>query len=176
MWNYSPNFHNLMSKTEYLSYSQNLSSDSPAIDAGNPDPALYDPDGTISDIGLYYFDQGSGGEIAAPVADFSTTSVSGSYPFYIEFTSTSSGAINTYSWNFGDGSTSNSRRPVHLYTDAGTYSVSLTVTGPGGESTEIKTDLITVASPSLPPIVSFSAEPTAGILPLEVVFTSSVIN
>ena len=129
---YSSNFHNQPSKTEYLSYTLNLSPQSPAIDAGNPDPTLYDPDGTISDIGLYYFDQGSGGQVAAPVADFSTSSVSGSYPLYVEFTSTSSGAI--------------------------------------------KTDLIIVTSPSLPPIVSFSAEPTAGILPLEVVFSSSIIN
>ena len=59
------------------------------------------------------------------------------------------------------------RRPVHLYKML-EHSVSL-VYWPWGESTEIKTDLITVTSPSLPPIVSFSAEPTAGILPLEVV-------
>jgi len=30
---------------------------SPCIDAGNPDPIYYDPDGTVADIGAYYFDQ-----------------------------------------------------------------------------------------------------------------------
>ena len=104
------------------------------------------------------------------------SSASGSYPLYVEFTSVSSGAITGYTWNFGDGSTSNATRPVHLYNAAGTYSVSLTVSGPGGENTVVKTDHITVTSPSLPPIVSFSAEPTAGILPLEVVFSASITN
>ena len=162
--------------TEYNAYSNYISGNSPAVDAGNPNPALYDLDGTIADIGLNYYHQGDIGDIPAPIADFSSSSVEGSYPLYVEFTSISSGAVTGYTWNFGDGSTSNSRRPVHLYTSAGTYSVSLTVTGPGGEDTMVKTDFITVASPSLPPIVSFSAEPTAGVLPLEVVFSSSIVN
>ncbi|SVA86717.1 uncharacterized protein METZ01_LOCUS139571, partial [marine metagenome] len=58
----------------------------------------------------------------------------------------------------------------------GIYSVSLTVTGPGGEDTAIETDLITVTSPSLPPIVSFVGEPTAGLVPLTVSFTSTILN
>ena len=40
---------------QYSNY--HLTGDSPCIDAGNPDPTYYDPDGTISDIGAYYFDQ-----------------------------------------------------------------------------------------------------------------------
>ncbi|MBI9039370.1 MAG: carboxypeptidase regulatory-like domain-containing protein [Bacteroidales bacterium] len=34
-----------------------LTENSPCIDAGNPDPVYYDPDGTISDIGAFYFEQ-----------------------------------------------------------------------------------------------------------------------
>jgi parallel beta-helix repeat protein len=34
-----------------------LTENSPCIDAGNPDPVYYDPDGTISDIGALYFEQ-----------------------------------------------------------------------------------------------------------------------
>jgi hypothetical protein len=34
-----------------------LTENSPCIDAGNPDPVYYDPDGTIADIGAFYFDQ-----------------------------------------------------------------------------------------------------------------------
>jgi len=38
-----------------------------------------------------------------------------------------------YEWNFGDGSpTSNEANPVHVYSNAGSYPVSLTVTGAGG--------------------------------------------
>lgn len=40
----------------------------------------------------------------------------------------------TYSWLFGDGGTSTTRNPTHTYTVAGTYSVTLTVTRPGGGS------------------------------------------
>ena len=32
---------------------------------------LYDPDGTIADIGLNYYHQGDIGDISAPIADFS---------------------------------------------------------------------------------------------------------
>ena len=36
--------------------------------------------------------------------------------------------LNSWLWNFGDGSTSSSSEPVHTYTQGGTYEVSLTVT------------------------------------------------
>ena len=34
-----------------------LTENSPCIDAGNPDPIYYDPDGTVADIGAFYFNQ-----------------------------------------------------------------------------------------------------------------------
>jgi len=34
-----------------------LAEGSPCIDAGDPDPQYFDPDGTIADIGAYFFDQ-----------------------------------------------------------------------------------------------------------------------
>lgn len=38
----------------------------------------------------------------------------------------------TYSWTFGDGSTSTSASPSHVYGSSGTYTIELTVTGPCG--------------------------------------------
>jgi gliding motility-associated-like protein len=38
----------------------------------------------------------------------------------------------TYSWSFGDGDSSNQRSTLHRYQNAGTYDVSLRVTGPNG--------------------------------------------
>ena len=49
----------------------------------------------------------------------------------MNFTSTSTGAISTFAWSFGDGTTSSAENPAHVYSAAGVYTVSLTVTGPG---------------------------------------------
>ena len=175
-WQYNIDFIGEPEYVEYASYSPKLDPNSPCIDAGNPDASLYDPDGTIADIGASYYHQGDPGDIPAPVAGFTVSSTSGAYPLFVEFTSTSTGAITGYSWNFGDGHTSTSVRPVHLYNTEGVYSVSLTVTGPGGEDTAIETDYITVTSPSLPPIASFVGEPTSGLAPLTVNFLSTILN
>ncbi len=48
------------------------------------------------------------------------------------FNNTSSGTIDTYLWDFGDGTTSTEMNPTHLYSDTGTFIVTLTVTGPCG--------------------------------------------
>lgn len=49
-----------------------------------------------------------------------------------------------WSWTFGDGTTSTVQNPVKQYASAGTYTVSLTVTGSTGSDTETKTSYITV--------------------------------
>ncbi|MEO6132374.1 MAG: PKD domain-containing protein [Saprospiraceae bacterium] len=58
-------------------------------------------------------------------------------PLTIDFTdlSTSEGTINTWAWDFGDGTTSNEQNPTHTYTDPGTYLVCLTITDIEGECT-----------------------------------------
>jgi PKD repeat protein len=53
----------------------------------------------------------------------------------VNFTSASTGSITAYSWTFGDGGTSTAQNPSHVYASAGTYTVALTVTGPGGSNT-----------------------------------------
>jgi PKD repeat protein len=42
---------------------------------------------------------------------------------------------NSYEWNFGDGNTSSEENPVHIYTDGGTFTVSLKAKGDGGTDT-----------------------------------------
>ncbi|QGY44773.1 PKD domain-containing protein [Maribellus comscasis] len=46
--------------------------------------------------------------------------------------------VDTYLWDFGDGNTSAEMEPVHTYGSGGEYTVTLTVTGPGGEKTKEK--------------------------------------
>lgn len=103
-----------------------------------------------------------------PVANFSGSPRTGDPPLPVNFTDQSTGLVSSWSWDFGDGGTSTESDPSHTYQNAGSYDVSLTVTGPGGSDTETKTDYITVGSP---PVADFSGEPTSGCAPLEVDFT-----
>lgn len=72
----------------------------------------------------------------APVARASANRLSGTAPLTVDFSSAGSsdpenGAL-TYSWNFGDGSTSTAANPSHTYTANGQYTVTLTVRDPAG--------------------------------------------
>jgi PKD repeat protein len=79
---------------------------------------------------------------AAPVADFEADKINIFVNDIINFADLSSGIITDWSWDFGDGSTSTEENPSHIYTAAGNYTVSLTVTGDDGTDTETKTDYI----------------------------------
>ncbi len=69
-----------------------------------------------------------------PIADFDTIP-SGCQPWNVAIHNTSLYAT-TYYWDFGDGHTSNAINPNYTYVQAGTYQITLTVTGPGGQDTE----------------------------------------
>jgi len=109
-----------------------------------------------------------GGGPEAPVADFTGSPTSGCASLTVNFTDQSTGEIDSWSWDFGDGGTSTEQNPSHTYTQAGIYTVKLTVTGPGGSDTETKVDYITVSSA---PTASFTGSPTSGNAPLTVNFT-----
>ncbi|HLV33635.1 MAG TPA: PKD domain-containing protein, partial [Spirillospora sp.] len=115
-------------------------------------------------------------ETGPPVADFSAAPVSGEAPLTVTFTDESTGVIDTYLWDFGDGNTSADQNPVHTFTAPGTYTVELTVTGPGGtdtatlpiEVTAPATDTAqpTVAQPTdAPPQIVPSTAPAVDVMP-----------
>lgn len=52
----------------------------------------------------------------------------------VAFTDQSDGEINTWEWNFGDGTTSTEQHPIHQYQNAGKYVVVLWVEGAAGKS------------------------------------------
>ena len=85
--------------------------------------------------------------VPAPVADFSASTTSGSAPLTVGFNDQSSGSVTNWSWTFGDGGTSNAQNPGHTYSTAGTYTVALIATGPGGFDSEVKSGYITVSPP-----------------------------
>jgi PKD repeat protein len=84
----------------------------------------------------------------APVANFSASPTSGTAPLAVRFSDASTGSITSWSWSFGTGATSTAQNPSYTYSSPGTYTVSLTVSGPGGSNTANKTGYITVAPAS----------------------------
>ncbi len=87
-----------------------------------------------------------------PVAGFSTAPQSGFPPLGVYFTDESTGEITGRAWDFGDGTSDTSTNPVHTYETSGLYSIKLTVTGPGGTSSEEKPNLIWVHEPGQNPL------------------------
>lgn len=64
----------------------------------------------------------------------------------VKFTQYSSGGPESFTWDFGDGSTSNERHPNHVYSSPGFYSVSLQVTSGSYSSAIVKEAYIEVFS------------------------------
>jgi PKD repeat protein len=86
----------------------------------------------------------------APTAAFTATPTQGQAPLTVNFTDQSTGGtITNWAWDFGDGGTSNVQNPSHIYTHAGTYQVTLTVSGPCGVDTETKLDFVVVTTCAL---------------------------
>lgn len=83
-----------------------------------------------------------------PEALFTATPLVGEVPVEVDFTDMSTGVIHNWFWDFGDGTTSTQPNPTHTYDTTGTYTVSLSVLGPGGDSTLVASDLIQVLDPS----------------------------
>jgi PKD repeat protein/alpha-tubulin suppressor-like RCC1 family protein len=106
------------------------------------------------------------------VADFSGTPTSGYIPLTVNFTDLTTGTPTTWSWNFGDGSTSASQNPSHIYTIPGTYTVSLIASNADSTGTETKTNYITVSNVS----ADFSGTPLLSYAPLTVTFTNSSLG
>jgi len=97
---------------------------------------------------------------AVPSANFRASTTSGLAPLVVGFSSAITGTVSIYSWNFGDGTTSNLQNPTHSYAAGGPYSVSLTVSGPGGSKTVSKANYITASAPA--PVANFTSA-TSGL-------------
>ncbi|MFA5212511.1 MAG: PKD domain-containing protein, partial [Methanoregula sp.] len=109
---------------------------------------------------------------AAPTAGFSANATVGKTPMTVRFTDESIGTVTSRAWDFGDGAISTEQNPVHTYTTAGNYTVALNVTNNVGSNTLTRPEYISITT-RLIPIVSFTANASAGSDPLVVQFTDT---
>jgi len=103
-----------------------------------------------------------------PTANFNTNVTSGYTPLSIQFIDSSQNT-NVWKWNFGDSTNSTQKSPVHTYSAAGNYTVTLTVSNANG--TDSKTTTINVKAVLQNPVASFSASPITGNSPMKVTFS-----
>ncbi|QDV05206.1 Protease 1 precursor [Planctomycetes bacterium Poly30] len=92
-----------------------------------------------------------------PTAAFSSAPPRGRAPLEVTFTDESEGNPTAWLWDFGDGATSTSRNPVHVYTQPGSHTVTLTVSTTAGLDVLVKPGAVFVQ----PEIPTATFEPVA---------------
>lgn len=88
--------------------------------------------------------------VLAPVASFTATPTSGTYPVSVRFTDTSVNAPTQWLWSFGDGKTSVAQNPTNIYQKSGTFTVSLTATNTSGSNMSVRNSYVVVLAPLAP--------------------------
>jgi len=114
----------------------------------------------------------------APTVVASASPLTGVMPLAVTFSSAGTtdpqGKSLTFSWDFGDGTTSTIANPGHTYTTAGSYTVWLTVADGTTNAISGSLNIVVSAAPTnLPPVAVASANPASGSAPLTVTFSSS---
>jgi carboxypeptidase T len=115
-------------------------------------------DGAVTADGFYFDDFkimfNEAEPPTAPTASFTAGQNSICVGQSVAFTDFSTGSPTSWTWDFGDGSSSTLQSPTYVYAQAGTYTVSLTVSNNLGSNTLVETDLMVVNDL---PIVSISS-------------------
>ena len=88
-----------------------------------------------------------------PKPMFSATPTTAQDSVTVKFTDLSTGVITSRLWNFGDSTAfDTTKNPVHTFTKPGSYTVTLTVTGPGGTNSSVQAAYIYVYSSNQNPM------------------------
>jgi PKD repeat protein len=133
-----------------------LQADSPCLDSGTD---YFEYEGTVYldlDAAAYLGESPDMGawesDPANPpvIARFSCDVIEGEAPIEIQFTDESFGAIEEWHWDFDNDGVidSNEQSPCYIYTEAGIYSVHLTVVAGTASDDEMMIDLIEITAPS----------------------------
>ncbi len=109
--------------------------------------ATLDVGGSSSPVAAFGFSPGS----AAPGTPITFNATASSDP-------NAGGAITSYTWNFGDGTSASGDTVTHAFTQAGAHTVTLTVTDNSGLLDSVSH---TIAGAGSPPTAAFSASPAS---------------
>lgn len=106
---------------------------------------------------------------ATPTFQITANPLTGSAPLNVTFTATNTGNsnIDSWLWDFDDGDSSTEQNPVHNFATSGIFTVEVTATGIGGNAINSTTITVVVS-----PLITVSATPLSGALPLDVTFTA----
>jgi len=110
-----------------------------------------------------------------PMVDIEADKVQGSPPLQVRFVANvydEDGYIASYSWDFGDGTTSNEQAPTHIYERRGLYTAVCKVSDNSGAYAE---DWVKVEVNN-PPLIFVTANPTSGNPPLVVQFRADAFD
>ncbi len=114
--------------------------------------------------------------IPPAMADFRAEVVKESWST-IQFLDLSTGKINAWGWDFGDGTLGTSQNPIHDYGTNGEFTVSLTVFG-DANTNSLSAIVVVKAPPPKPPqiLVTASLVPTTNILPKTLLMLTGTIS
>lgn len=110
-------------------------------------------------------------QLQAPVASFTTSVASGNAPLTVSCTDTSTNAPSSWSWDFGNGTSSSLQNPSVVYNTPGSYTVTLTASNSSGSTVASRT--IVVNAVVTPPVAAFAMTPSTGRAPLTVTFSNA---
>ncbi len=125
------------------------------------EPGTYNISFNISDLGCFATYSRQITLIGKTEYDWEILGAEGCPPLTVQFVNNSqtSNAPLTFTWNFGDGNTSNAFSPTHTYSAGSSYNVSLTVTDDSGCNQNYFLELLNAIQLRPKPIAGFSLSP-----------------
>ncbi len=106
-----------------------------------------------------------------PHSEFLMLTFDGCVDDEVDFISLAFGGVIEWDWDFGDGASSGEVNPIHVFSDTGNFTITLTVTD-GDGLTDVWTETYTVH----PPVANFVLAPSLGCaIPHTVFFTDQSI-
>ena len=120
----------------------------------------------------------SSNDDGSPIARFTADSTSGTAPLVVGFNASSSydadGAITSYTWDFGDGTSESGKTVSHTYTNVGAHTAKLTVRDNDGKTGSAWKIINVSPAATVPPIADFTFDIISGKAPITVNCDASI--